>query len=61
MNDDLDDPGAALALAEALAAKLAQQLDVFDVQVITLTREEAVVAIGLVNAVIDSLRNQRIH
>ena len=59
--DPLDEPGAALALALDIAAKLERQLNNFDAEVVTLSRGDAVIAFGLVNAVVDSLRNQQNH
>jgi len=54
MTDPLDQPGAALALARDIAAKLEKQLD-SGAHVIALSREDAVVAFGLVNAIVDDL------
>jgi len=61
MKDELDQPGVALALAIDIAAKLERQLNDFDAEVVTISRGDAVIAFGLVNAVIDSLRNRQNH
>ena len=56
MQDDLDEPGTALALAESIVAILERQLERFDADQITLSREEAVVTLGLVKSVVCALR-----
>lgn len=53
MDDDID----ALEIAEAIAARLELGLDDVGAEVIPLTREEALLALGLVNALVEHLRN----
>ncbi len=53
MDDDID----ALEIAEAIAARLELGLDDVGAEVIPLTREEALLALGLVNALVEHLRH----
>lgn len=50
--DDID----ALDIAEAIAARLELGLDDVDASAVVLTRDEAVLALGLVSALVEQLR-----
>lgn len=48
-----------IELAEAIAVVLQAQLDDFHAETVTLTRDEAIITLGLVNAVAADLKRQR--